>query len=220
MLVHGSVLANLSLLLGLLSTTANAAPLIKSINPIVPRALHSHLQLRSPGSEYSPPSSPGVNGINGDTYPAPPHVNGITGINGETHPTSPRVNSINGINGDTHPASPGMNGDGPTLPHVNGINGINGNPRLTPPRVNGINGINGDTHPTYEIWFSRPRPATGGSHRVPVDTARNVLSLIGELQHAKYFHVIFLEAQPASAVGFWYQATGDDQSHYVKFAPP
>ncbi|KAJ3987152.1 hypothetical protein F5890DRAFT_861759 [Lentinula detonsa] len=57
MLVHGPILAILSLLLGLLSTPANAAPLIRSIDPIVPRALHSHLQLRSQGSENLPPPS-------------------------------------------------------------------------------------------------------------------------------------------------------------------
>ncbi|KAJ3796497.1 hypothetical protein GGU11DRAFT_788180 [Lentinula aff. detonsa] len=58
MLVHGPILAILSLLLGLLSTPANAAPSIRSINPIVPRASHSQLQLQSPGSENSPPPDP------------------------------------------------------------------------------------------------------------------------------------------------------------------
>ncbi|KAJ3735423.1 hypothetical protein DFJ43DRAFT_864649 [Lentinula guzmanii] len=130
--------------------------------------------------------------MNGDG-PTLPHVNGI---NGNTRPTLPHVN---GINGNTRP----------TLPHVNGINGINGNPRLTPPRVNDINDINDDTHPTYEIWFSpsQPRPATRGSHHVPVDTAGNVSRRIRELEHAYNFRVNFLEAQPASALGFWYQAT-------------
>ncbi|KAJ3735419.1 hypothetical protein DFJ43DRAFT_1057399 [Lentinula guzmanii] len=85
MLVHGPILAILSLLLGLLSTPANAAPL--SINPIVPRALHSHLQLRSQGSKNSPSPSPHVNGINGINGDARPTVNGINGTNGDTRPT-------------------------------------------------------------------------------------------------------------------------------------
>ncbi|KAJ3781283.1 hypothetical protein GGU10DRAFT_116015 [Lentinula aff. detonsa] len=71
MLVHGPILAILSLLLGLLSTPANAAPLIRSINPIVPRALlHSHLQLRSQESQnIPPPTLP-------PTHPPFPHADG------------------------------------------------------------------------------------------------------------------------------------------------
>ncbi|KAJ3796492.1 hypothetical protein GGU11DRAFT_788172, partial [Lentinula aff. detonsa] len=60
----------LSLLLGLLSTPANAAPLIGSIDPIVPRALHSHLQLRSEESQNLPPPTPPP------TPPPFPHADG------------------------------------------------------------------------------------------------------------------------------------------------
>ncbi|KAJ3987156.1 hypothetical protein F5890DRAFT_863257 [Lentinula detonsa] len=165
MLIYGPILMILSLLLGLLSTTANAAPLIRSINPIVPKALHSHLQLRSQGSENSPLPSP----------------------------------------------------------HVNGINGINGNARPTSPHVNGINGINGDTRPTYEIWFSRSRPETNEHDPNVSHTIRNeVLSTISQLEHSaneRSFHITFLESCPESALGFWYQAIGHDQSHYTDFAP-
>ncbi|KAJ3742235.1 hypothetical protein DFH05DRAFT_294582 [Lentinula detonsa] len=75
MVIHGPILMILSLLLGLLSTTANAAPLIRSINPIVPRASHSQLQLQSPGSENSPPPD------------SPPDPHADEHSNGKINPT-------------------------------------------------------------------------------------------------------------------------------------
>ncbi|KAJ3987141.1 hypothetical protein F5890DRAFT_1499706 [Lentinula detonsa] len=154
MLVHGPTLVILSLLLGLLSTTADAAPLDGCITPIVPRALHSHLQVRSQGSDNPPPPSP------------PPHTNGHT--NGHIH--------------------------GPTRVHTNNRNA-----------------------PQYSVWFSQDKPVFIAPDAIEDQIFDGISHL--ERLNGVDIAISLLESYPESARGFRYQKVGDNQVHYVDFAP-